>query len=955
MSRKHKRNKAAAQMRAVPPGTLRPIQHPRPPAPPRIPGTTGQYPGMNLQGMNTTPAKDYQPFQSPGNLVMPPGDPIRPAGGLDDSTGGPRQWPYPVGTNVVPQPRYTEQVPFQQLRNLAALYDGVQLCEMAIERVLQRLEPQIVVKPECLPEGENASDDKWAEPARYMLEWWMEPDHRGTDLHSWMTASMNDILEIDALGIYHRRTRGGGLYGLEYVAGDSIALLLDAGGRRPIPPAPAYYQVNYGVPAVLMTANELDYLRVRARTTSQYGRSPVEAIILRINQALRKQNFDLVRFTDGATPMGVLETENPQLLNMKPADVLLWQDMWNAVLAGNDSMRVRTKAVPPGWSFKNLQIEDVATALDELLLNITFAAFGMTKDELGFTDTSNRAVGQMQENVIYRNVVKPRSDFFGNYNTRVMARYDGQPISPVSATLSIPGRPTKAKQGVWDARYKFGWVGIEEPEDFKAKADAISLLTQRGVIGPTKAQRLLKIPVDKNEEEIPAFVVMPNGGSVVFLEDALQMRESVIQEAKNRASGNSGTQQSGPGPALSAPLGVGAGGGTGTLASGADDSGRRPAGAGGRGGRDTGAQGASGGSQQAEQQRPGGSTDSGSAATSGVGSPKRPAHRFEQPERSASGIDGERPDAGRVEQRPSSVRGEALSEEWRRFRDVALRALKRGRLVPDFLSEILPPDDHAWVARRLARCTTPDAARVVFAAAQQREILRAQVHTGVMVAFFVPPDIANQLALPDGEEASELHVTLAYLGDVEDYTPEQRQSLAGAVALWAKAHAPLSGRISGLGRFGAADTEVEPVVALVDVPGLPSWREELVHLLEMTGCALDGTHGFTPHVTLAYVAKDDETPTVDVPDVPVTFDTLWLCMGEERLSFPLAGSDASVVPSQPVERAAAPAPKPLGKLTPTRRERINVPPQIAYTRSALAADALAIFRQIGQRGHASLS
>src|SRR6516165_8701370 len=61
---------------------------------------------------------------------------------------------------------------------------------------------------------------------------------------------------------------------------------------------------------------DLDDLRETARTDSVYGFSRVERIIMRINQGLRKQNFDMSRFTDGSTPLGIIAP--PAALNWTP-------------------------------------------------------------------------------------------------------------------------------------------------------------------------------------------------------------------------------------------------------------------------------------------------------------------------------------------------------------------------------------------------------------------------------------------------------------------------------------------------------------------------------------------------------------------------------------------------------------------------------------------------------------
>ena len=62
-----------------------------------------------------------------GGAIFPPGEPLRPTPGLEGEGGRPRQWAFPVGYNIGQRPRATEQTSFEQLRNLAALYDGIQL------------------------------------------------------------------------------------------------------------------------------------------------------------------------------------------------------------------------------------------------------------------------------------------------------------------------------------------------------------------------------------------------------------------------------------------------------------------------------------------------------------------------------------------------------------------------------------------------------------------------------------------------------------------------------------------------------------------------------------------------------------------------------------------------------------------------------------------------------------
>lgn len=403
------------------------------------------------------------------NMIFPPGQPLTPTPGLADATGGPRQWAFPVGYNIALRPRATEQTTFEQLRNLSALYDGILLCERAYFDLLGRLELRAIPRAELLADGADAASlraPRWRDAARRIEGFLESPDH-AQDLRSWLVAFIRDLLEIDAVAVYTRQTRGGALYALELVAGETIKPLIDAGGRAPQPPTPAYQQFLYGVPAGWYTLDEMDYLRETARTESVYGLSRVERIILRVNQALRKQSFDLARFTDGATPLGIIQP--PTNLNWTPEQLETFEQMFNGLLAGNDQWRVRAKVLPPGATWQALAGDDPLIQFDRFLLNVTVASFGLTMDELGFTESSNRSVGQSQEAVVYRRAVAPVVALVATFLTRKARRW-------------------------LDDRFTITFAGFEEPEDFAIRADALAKLIPLGVVSPAEAARLLRLP-----------------------------------------------------------------------------------------------------------------------------------------------------------------------------------------------------------------------------------------------------------------------------------------------------------------------------------------------------------------------------------------------------------------------------------------------------------------------------
>jgi hypothetical protein len=399
---------------------------------------------------------DVAPIAQHGITAFTPGQPLPPGPGIVATDGTPRQFTFPAGYNIAQRPRATELTPFETLRQFAALYEGVQLCERVYLDILGRLEARVVRRGD----GGQAADDALG---RAIARWLACPD--GThDLRAWLAAATRDLLEIDALAIYRRRRRDGRLWGLELVDGGTIKPLIDALGRTPEPPAPAYQQFVWGMPAGLYTREEMDYLCETPRTESVYGISRVERVLYCVNQALRKQAYDLAKYTDGVVPAGILYP--PENSEWTPEQIVEYEQHFNALLAGNNQQRMRVKVAPPGFTFAATHPQEPDIDFDRWLLNITAACFGLTMAELGITEQVNKSSGETQENVVYRRAVRPLADFFARYLSRVVA----EEFSP---------------------NYAVTWVGFDEPEDFATKAGALAGLVAQGIIPAERAREIL--------------------------------------------------------------------------------------------------------------------------------------------------------------------------------------------------------------------------------------------------------------------------------------------------------------------------------------------------------------------------------------------------------------------------------------------------------------------------------
>lgn len=421
--------------------------------------------------------------QQDGTSFYAPGAPIMPMPGLTPAQG-PRQFEYQVGYNISNLPRSTERYSFGDLRQLARLFDGIQLCEQVWFDYVSKLELSIEPRPELV--GENQDLKPFQKDIAAYHDFFAYPD-REHDLKSWLRMGVRDQLEIDALAIYVRRTRSGDVYSLDILDGATIKPLIDDRGRRPLPPYPAYEQFVYGVPSGLITSDDLIYVKETDRTDSVYGLSRVERIILKVNQALRKQNKDLLRFTDGTIPAGVLET--PANLTWTPDEVEAYEQQFNALMAGNDQARARIKVLPSGFIYKATDETDIMTQFDSFLLNVTAACFGLTMAELGMTENVNKSSGDSQENVVYRRAMQPLMQRYADLLTMVLRKYFNE------------------------NRFIVRWKGFEEHEDFQMQASAYSTLVNAGIISPSRAAQLMHLPVDV---DLPSPILMTKSGPVLL-------------------------------------------------------------------------------------------------------------------------------------------------------------------------------------------------------------------------------------------------------------------------------------------------------------------------------------------------------------------------------------------------------------------------------------------------------
>lgn len=162
--------------------------------------------------------------------------------------------------------------------------------------------------------------------------------------------------------------------------------------------------------------------------------------------------------------------------------------------------------------------------------------------------------------------------------------------------------------------------------------------------------------------------------------------------------------------------------------------------------------------------------------------------------------------------------------------------------------------------------------------------INGEIPTGAMIAL--RPENSWDLAVEGGEEAAALHVTLKFLGDAADWTPEQRRDLCMFLAVMWRQRRPFEARVTGVERFGE---EKDAIVLTLDAPELHVMHED-AHMATPHVPLTWPT--YKPHLTMKYskgaIPKEIEQlvgTTIRFSDILIAFGTdrhtLW--MGENGL------------------------------------------------------------------------
>lgn len=300
-------------------------------------------------------------------------------------------------------------VDFKTLQRFSVQYDVVRACINRRKRQLNQLKWDIVSEDPSIKPNEtqvNKARDQFKHLGGYRV--------RFSKLLNMM---VDDLLVYDALAIYKRPTLGGELYNLKVLDGSTIKLRVDEFGDTPQPPEIAYKQVIRGEVVADFTADEMYYEMMNPRTITPYGLSPLESLILAVSTALKSDLYNMHMLTEGNIPEGLFSMPE----NWSSDQIKQFQTIWDASLAGNSAATSKLRFVPPGKYERTVKPEDMRyKELQEWLMKKTCMLYEIQPQELGFTETVNKATGEVQQDIGDKAGLAPLAHFFNEIFTDII-------------------------------------------------------------------------------------------------------------------------------------------------------------------------------------------------------------------------------------------------------------------------------------------------------------------------------------------------------------------------------------------------------------------------------------------------------------------------------------------------------------------------------------------------------
>ena len=270
----------------------------------------------------------------------------------------------------------------------------VQMVVMTITKQLMTTEWKIV------PKNEDEDVEKYEKEIKKIETFLNQPNRNNSTFWDVWMPFIRDVLELDAGVIYKGKNVKGEL--VEIFASDGSRFLFDI---EPNGIINGYYQYSWKNPASIPRFFEKDEIIYgRINTNSEYmpyGFSPLQSVQQEVELMIQSTRYNKEFFKNNSIPDGIVSAKmNAEQLKYFKAD---WEK-----IKGDPHKLIFING--EGIDFKNLQISNKEMEwLDgqKWYFHVIFGAYGLSPQEAGFYEQSNRSTGESQERITVKNAIQP--------------------------------------------------------------------------------------------------------------------------------------------------------------------------------------------------------------------------------------------------------------------------------------------------------------------------------------------------------------------------------------------------------------------------------------------------------------------------------------------------------------------------------------------------------------------
>lgn len=364
------------------------------------------------------------------------------------------QWQVPPGFNLqvtnTAKDKPEGRISYQVLRQFSIHYPIARACIDYLKTKVSKLKWSII------PEDEDDVIAEGDARTKLLTNFFKHPTGKNSKYRNLINALIEDYLVLGSMALERLRTRGGKfLNELKVVDSSTIKIYVDEYGRIPEPPNYAYAQVINGTKVADLTKDDLIYETRNNRSSTVYGISPIESIIIQAESALKGSLYSLSWFTDGNIPEGFGQVPE----DWTPEQIKEFQSYFDTMEAGNFRNRSKIKMVPNGFKYDPIKKPDsVGFERFELwILQLTCTVFGVPPQDIGFTMDVNRSSSETQQEMGEERGLLPLASFVEDLFTDII----------------------QIDFGFNDLRFKFTNM---DPVDKKMEAEVDNLRLQSGIV-----------------------------------------------------------------------------------------------------------------------------------------------------------------------------------------------------------------------------------------------------------------------------------------------------------------------------------------------------------------------------------------------------------------------------------------------------------------------------------------